>query len=255
MRLIAVVAAAVMALAAAAPALASATSLFHDGRFAEAATAGRAENTAASLILAGRATLVIASFDTVDRDQAKTLVNQADHDFDAALALAPGSEEAALMKAQSTGYRGKLMKSPGLTKETRQRIEAVLAKDPNNALAWSSLAGWHAGAVATVGKFLAATLLGASTKVALADFETGLAKDPKNPAQYAFYALSLLDLGGDNAPRAQALLQTLARLPARDAYEAQLKREAARVVPLLAAGDVAGARTLAKRLLPFGTLA
>lgn len=243
-----------LALLAAAPAFASAATLFHDGRFTEAATAGRAENTAASLIVAGRATLIAASFDTVERDRAKALVDAADHDFDAALALAPNSIDAALMKAQAVGYRGKLAKSPGLAKETRTRLEAVLARDPNNALAWSSLAGWHAGGVATLGKFLAGTVLGASTKVAVADFETALAKDPKNPMQYAFYGLTLLDLDTANAPRATQLLETVAKLPARDAYEGLLKRETAQVLPLLASGDVKGAQTLARRLLPFGKL-
>ncbi len=233
---------------------ASAATLFHDGKFAEAAALGRTENTLASLILAGRASLIVASFDTVDRDRAKALVEAADHDFDAALALAPGSEEAALMKAQSTGYRGKLMKSPGLAKETRVRMEAVLAKDPNYGLAWSSLAGWHAGAVTSVGKFVAGTLLGASAKTALADFETGLAKDPRNPVQYAFYALTLLDLSTDNGARATQLLRTLGALPARDAYEGLLKRETAPLLPLLTSGDVKGAQEQARRLLPFGKL-
>ena len=45
-----------VALLAAQPVFASAATLFHDGRFTEAATAGRAENTAASLVVAGRAT-------------------------------------------------------------------------------------------------------------------------------------------------------------------------------------------------------
>ena len=246
---------ALFALIAAAPALATAASLFHDGHFTEAATAGRAENTAASLVIAGHATLIEASFDTTDRDRAKALVDAAEHDFDAALAKEPGNVDAALMKAQAVGYRGKFAKSPGLAKETRTRLEAVLARDPNNALAWSSLAGWHAAGVAAVGKFLAGTVLGASTKVAVADFETALSKDPKNPVQYAFYGLTLLDLDAANAPRATQLLDTVQRLPARDAYEAMLKRATAQVLPLLASGDARGAQALARRLLPFGKLA
>ncbi len=244
-----------LALLAAQPAFAGAASLFHDGRFAEAATAGRAENTAASLVLAGRATMIIASFDTVDRDRAKALIDAADHDFDAALTLAPASAEAALMKAQSVGYRGKLSKSPGLAKDTKARIEAVLKRDPNDALAWASLGGWNAGAVTTLGKFLASTVLGASTKVAIADFETAVAKDPRNPIHPAFYGLTLLDLSTDNGARATQLLQTVQRLPARDAYENLLKRATAQVLPLLTSGDVKGAQTLARKLLPFGKLA
>ncbi|MBC7497468.1 MAG: hypothetical protein H7243_09940, partial [Sphingomonadaceae bacterium] len=45
------------------------------------------------------------------------------------------------------------------------------------------------------------------------------------------------------------------RLPARDAYENLLKRATAQVLPLLTSGDVKGAQTLARRLLPFGKLA
>lgn len=242
-------------LAAAVPAFASTATLFHDGKFTEAASAGRSEGSAAAFILAGRATMIVASFDTTDRERAKALIDAADHDFDAALAKDPTSADAALMKAQSVGYRGKLSKSPGLAKETRARIEAVLAREPNNALAWASLAGWHAGAVTTLGKFLAGTVLGASSKVAVADFETALAKDPKNPLHPAFYGLTLLDLSTDNGARALQLLQTVQRLPARDAYETLLKKTTAQVVPLLTAGDVKGAQALARRLLPFGKLA
>lgn len=244
-----------LALLAAQPALASTATLFRDGKFTEAAAAGQSENSAASLILAGRATLILASFDTTDRDRAKALIDNADHDFDAALAKEPNSLEAQLMKAQAVGYRGKLSKSPGLAKETRARIEAVLARDPNYGLAWASLGGWHAGAITTLGKFLAGTLLGASTKVAMADFDTALAKDPKNPVHPAFYGLTLLDLSTDNGARATQLLQIVARLPARDAYEGLLKRETAQVLPLLTSGDVKGAQAMARRLLPFGKLA
>jgi tetratricopeptide (TPR) repeat protein len=236
-------------------AVASAATLFHDGRFIEAAGAGRAEGTTASLVLAGRATLIVASFDTSDRERAKTLVDQADHDFDAALQLAPDNLDAQLQKATSVGYRAKLSKSPGLGKETRSRMEAVLARDPSNALAWASIGGWHAGAVATIGKFLAGTLLGANLRVAFADFDTALAKDPKNPATPAFYGLTLLDLGPENAPRALQVLQIATRNPARDAYEGLLKKAVVQVIPLLTAGDVKGAQTLARKLLPFGKLA
>ena len=245
---------ALLALFAAQPVLASAATLFHDGQFAQAAIAGRTENSAAALILAGRATLIVASFETTSHDKARDLVESADRDFDAALAKEPSDIEAELMKAQAVGYLGKLTKSPGLAKETRARLDAVLAKDPNNALAWASLAGWHAGAVSAVGKFLAGTLLGASTKTAIADFETALAKDPKTLVNPAFYALTLLDLSTENAPRASQLLQTVARLPARDAYEMLLKRETAQLLPLLASGDVKGAQALARKLLPFGKL-
>jgi len=244
-----------LALFAAQPALANTASLFREGKFVEASTAGQTENSAASLVLAGRAAMIVASFDTTDRDRARALIDNADRNFDAALAKEPNSLEAQLMKAQSVGYRGKLSKSPGLAKETKSRIEAVLARDPNYALAWASLAGWHSGVVTTLGRFVAGTVLGASTKVALADFDLAMTKDPRNPVHPAFFGQTLLDLSTDNGARATQLLQLVTRLPARDAYEALLKRETAQVLPLLAAGDIKGAQALARRLLPFGKLA
>lgn len=251
-RLIAVL---LMLFGAQAAAAATTADLFQTGKFVEAAAAGRAEGTAAALVLAGRATLIVASFDTTDKTRAKAMIDAADRDFDLALAKAPNSIEAQLQKATALGYRAKLSKSPGLAKETRARMEAVVARDPNYGLGWASLGGWHAGAVATLGRFIAGTVLGANPKTAIADFDLAMAKDPRNPVHPAFYGLTLLDLDTANAPRATELLKRVGQMPARDAYEALLKRSTAQVLPLLAAGDVKGAQSMARKLLPFGKLA
>ncbi|MGI4879198.1 MAG: hypothetical protein ACRYG4_17120 [Janthinobacterium lividum] len=233
---------------------ASAADLYRDGRFAEAAIAGRQEATAASLVISGKSTLTIAGFEVTDKARARAMIDQADHDFDAALAKAPNSIDAQLQKATAIGYKAKLTKSPGLAKDTRERFEAVIARDPNNALAWASMAGWHAGAVSTLGRFVAGAVLGATSKVAFADFETAMAKDPRSPVHPAFYALTLLDLGTENAPRATELLRLASRLQGRDAYENLLRRGATQVLVPLMADDLKGAQTLARRLLPFGKL-
>jgi len=286
---------ALLLLAAAGAASAASIDQFRSGHFAEAASQGRAESTPASLILAGRSELTVACFETTDAARALALVDAAEHDFDAALAKAPGSNEALLQKATAIGYRAKLTKSGGQAKEARRRFEAAVAREPNNALAWASVAGWHAGSVATLGKFLAGTVLGAKLDVAMKDFDTALAwasvagwhagsvatlgkflagtvlgakldvamkdfdtalaKDPHNPLNRVFYAFTLLDLDTDNAPRAAALLREADRLPPRDAIEALTKRGVAAVLPLLDHGDAKGARAMARRLLPFGTLA
>ena len=237
------------------PASATALDQFRDGHFAEAAAAGRSEATAASLILAGRSTLTIAGFETSDKAKAAALIDAAARDFDAALAKAPTNNEALLQKAMAIGYRAKLSKSPGLARETRQLMEAAVTREPNNGLAWASVAGWHAWAISTLGKFVAGTVLGANLGTAIKDFDTALTKDPRNPVHRVFYALTLLDLDSDNAPRAAALLREADKLPARDGYEAILKRGSAQVLPLLERGDVKAARLAARRLLPFGTLA
>ena len=246
---------ALLVLAAGGTASAASIDQFRSGHFAEAASLGRAEATPASLILAGRSSLTIACFETTDAGRALELVDAAEHDFDAALAKAPGNNEALLQKATAIGYRAKLTKSAGQAKEARRLFEAALARDPNNALAWASVAGWHAGSVATLGKFLASTVLGAKLDIAIKDFETALVKDPYNPLNRIFFALTLLDLDTDNAPRAAALLRNADKLPPRDGVETLTKRGIAQVLPLLERGDAKGARNVARRLLPFGTLA
>ena len=237
------------------PAGATAVDQFRDGRFAEAASSGRSEATAASLLLAGRATLVVAGFETTDKARALALVEAAEHDFDASLAKAPTNNDALLQKATAMGYRAKLTRSPGLAKQTRQLMEAAVARDPGNGLAWASVAGWHAASIATLGKFLAGTLVGASLDTALKDFDTALARDPKSVVHRVFFAFTLLDLDAGNSARAATLLREADRLPARDGYEALIKRGSAQVLPLLDRGDPKAARVMAKRLLPFGTLA
>lgn len=234
---------------------ATAAELYRDGEFAGAATAGRTEATAASLIVAGKSAIVIASFKTTDRQQALALVAAAEKDFDAALAKAPNNLEAQLQKATATGYTAKLTRSPSLAKQTKAMMEAVVARDPNYGLGWASIGGWHAGSITTLGRLIASTVLGASWSTALTDFDTALAKDPQNPVHPAFYALTLLDYDPATAPRATELLHLVARLPPRDAYETLLKKSSAQVLALLAAGDTRGAHKLAHQLLPFGKLA
>lgn len=246
---------ALLLLSIAGSAAAASADQFRAGHFAEAASQGRAESTAASLILAGRSTLTIACFETPDSARALQLVDVAERDFDAALAKAPGNNEALLQKATAIGYRAKLTKSGGQAKEARRLFEAAVAREPNNALAWASIAGWHAASVATLGKFIAGTVLGAKLDTALKDFDISLVKDPRNPLNRVFYAFTLLDLGTENASRAATLLREASGMTPRDGIEALTKRGVAEVLPLLDHGDVKAAREKARRLLPFGTFA
>ena len=150
-------------LLAASPALADAASAFRDGKWQAAVAAGRAEATPACLIIAARSQMAIAAWYTKDRSQALALVAEAEKDFDAALAKAPGNVDAQLQKAVAVGYRAKLTKSPGLAKDARRRFEAIRAAHPDNAIAWAAVGGWHAGAIATLGSFMASAVVGAKT--------------------------------------------------------------------------------------------
>ena len=125
---------------------------------------------------------------------------------------------------------------------------------PQDALAWAALGGWHGEAVATLGGFLASAALGAKKAEAIKAFDTALTKPGAGAVVPTYYAFTLLSLDAGNAARAQALLSQATRATPADAFEALLKRHAEQVLPLLQKKDVAGARALAKRLQPFGTL-
>ena len=244
------------ALLAGTPAFAAETAgaLFTLGRYAEAIKAGTAEATPAGLVAAGRARLQIASYSVTDKAQAKAMIRQSIGDFDAALAKNPNDLEAQLQKIIAQGYIAKLDRSPGGAKAMRRAIDEVLAKHPDNAVAWAALGGWNGGSIATLGSFIASTVMGASTSAMDKAFNKALTLDPRDPAHPAFYAITLLDISTDNAARAKALLQRAVALKPDDAFEVNLQASGAKVLAMLDKGDVKEAQVLARRLQPFGTV-
>jgi hypothetical protein len=242
------------ALAAPGPALADAALAFRDGKWPMVVKAGRAEATVPSLILSGRAQLVPAAYGTSDRAAAIEMVAAAERDFDAALAKAPNSPEAQFQKAVAIGFRAKLTKSPGLGKDARKRFETLRAAHPELAVGWAAVAGWHAGAIATLGNFMASTMLGAKPGEVDPGFTRAIKLDPTNPVHRAIYAITLMELDKGNAAKAQTTLEGIGQLPARDGYEALLRAQGIQLAAALKAGDAKAAQALAKRLQAFGTL-
>jgi tetratricopeptide (TPR) repeat protein len=238
----------------ASPAQADTASLFREGKFVEAAEAAMKERTPENLVLAARSVLAVAAYRTADKERAARLCDNAAQLADEALAKRPGYAPALLQKGIAIGYVAKLKRSPGLAKEARKLMDQARAAAPDDALAWAALGGWHGESVATLGSFVAGTVLGAKKADGVRAFETALTKDPKSPVTPTFYAFTLLSLDADNAPRARDLLAQAIRATPRDGFEALLKRQAEQVLPLLQKGDAAGARALAKRLGPFGTV-
>lgn len=246
----------IAALVAATPVVASADAAasFATGKWAQAAAEGRREGTPTSLILAGRATLTIAGYQIRDKEAAKAAITAAEKDFDSAIAKAPNNLEARTQKAIATGYRAKLDKSPGEGKSARDQMQAVLAKDPNYGLANAALGAWHGGAVATIGSFLASTLLGANRKDMDLYLGKAMQREPREIIHPVTYAFTLLDIGADTAPKATTLLRTAVSLPVRDAYDGINHKAARDVLALLEAKDVKGARALVKKLEPFNNV-
>ena len=224
------------------------------GRFAEAALAGRTSPTAQGRIAGGRATSTLAAFNTADKARARQMLLLAESDFAGALKLAPGNQEAILQQAITIGYRAKLEKAPGLAKQARAGIQAAIDKNPRDPLALAALGGWHGESVATLGSFIAGTALGAKKGEAIRYFERAMALNPQGPAVPTFYAFTLLALDADNAPKAKTLLARADKATAENGFDALLQHNARDVLALLAKGDTAGARAMAKRRSPLGAL-
>lgn len=228
--------------------------LFAAGNYREAAAQGRLADTADGYVLAGKATGTQAAFATTDKAVARVLLELAEDDFNRALEKSPGNFDALLQKAVVIGYRAKLDSNPGLAKQSRRNFEAILARYPNNPLANAALAGWHGESVATLGKFIAGTALGAKESEALRLYEKAAAMPGADPAVPFFYGVNLLTLSGDNAPKAKALLQRSLKVPASDGFEIALQKQARALLTVLEKGDIAAARTAAKRLAPLGSI-
>jgi hypothetical protein len=231
----------------------TAAEAFQQGRFAEAATAGRAEKSAQSLVIAGRSASTQAAFQTADKAKARQLFLAAEADFDAALALQPGHPDAQIQKAIAIGYRAKLENSPGLAKQARRNFDALLKRRPNDALVLGALGGWHGEAVATLGKFLAGTALGAKESEAIRFYEKAIAAPGADPAIPIFYASTLLGLSADNAPKARALLARSLKTPPADGFDALMQKNARAILAELEKGNIVAARATAKQLGPLGT--
>jgi hypothetical protein len=245
---------AALLLALASPATAAAIDEFRAGDWAGAVREGRTENTVDSLILSGRAQLAIAGYQTTDKTRALAVVAAAEADFDKALARAPTNVEAQLQKAIAIAYRAQLTKGIGLAKETRRRFEAIRTAHPGNSLVWGALGGWHGGAVATVGSFLAGTALGAKKSEMERCYAQALKLAPGLPSTRVFFAITLLDLDAGNATRAAGLLKGLESLPVQDGFEALLKRQGLELAAVLAKGDAAAAQATARELKAFSRI-
>jgi hypothetical protein len=116
------------------------------------------------------------------------------------------------------------------------------------------MGGWHGESVATLGKFIAGTALGAKEAESLRFYEKAIAAPGADPAVPVFYATTLLNLSEGNAAKAKALLQRAARAKAGDGFERLMQQHARAILAPLEKGDVAAAQTQATRLGPLGTL-
>lgn len=210
--------------------------------------------TAPATAATPRETLTRAAFATTDKAQALVLIQQAIDETNADLARTPGDKEARLQRALGTGYRGQLKRSPGDAKATRDMLVALAAAYPRDAEVQVALAGWHLTAVSDLGAFLARTLLGASRDTGFAALDRALALGGNRAFFPAYAALIRTRIDPSDTKTPLALAERASAAAAPTAVDRILQRAAQRLAVPLHAGDGDGASSLAKQLLPFGTV-
>jgi hypothetical protein len=201
-----------------------------------------------------REDLIRAAFVIHDKGQALALVNQAIADSQSILAQSPGDREARLQQALGIGYRGQLKRSPGDAKSAHGLLEALAQSDPRDPEAQVAVAGWHLTAVGDLGNFLAHALLGADRAAGMAALDKAVTLGGNRAFFAGYAALIRIKLDSSDTATPLRLAQRAASEPAPGPIDRVMQRAAQRILPMLQAGDGAGASKLAKQLLPFGTL-
>ncbi len=201
-----------------------------------------------------REILTNAAFNARTRDQAETAVAAALAQANGTLARAPNDREAQLQRAIATGYRAKLKKGLADAKEARRLMELLVAADPRNAEARAALAGWHLDAVASVGPFMARTMLGARKADGIAGLDVAMRLGGNRALFPAMAALTRIQIDKGDAAAVRALAERAVAAPAPTPLDRIMQRNATLLLVPLRQGDGRAAQALANRLMPFGRL-
>lgn len=234
------------------PDFAAAQAAFDAGNFARAADLARDLKTAKGDALASRAESVRGEFDAEGDDRLKRY-EAALADGRRALARDPQSAEAHLAIAISLGLaarnEGRMAAHfAGIGREARLHIDKALELAPENAWAWAALGGWNIE-IAYDGGVIGRMVYGASIATGVDAYERALVLAPRNMSIAWQYAFQLAGLGGENLPRANALLTDIIRRKPATALEGLLRASAQELKDALDRGDKAAlAGILAFRL-------
>jgi len=200
--------------------LAQANTLYDHGAMLKAAELARGIGTADGYVLASQATLVAAVYQKPRPDIA--LLHQAAEDARAALALEPDHVGALLRLALAIGYIAETdpiaAHFEGLAHEGKALLDRALALAPSSAWAHGMLGVWHLRLVKHAGPLLAQSLYDASLDRGRAQCTEAASLAPDDLVIRFGCAISLLEANPRRyADEAAAILDTVTRLPAKDA--------------------------------------
>jgi len=201
----------------------SARATFEQGNFVAAAEEARAMETSDGLAFAARALLVHADLVAVS-DERLPLIEQAEEDARAAIALAPDYAEGHLQLAVALGFKARLegrltAHAEGYADEARAHLDYVAAREPDNPWLLALLGGWHLE-ISEAGGFLGRAIYGAEVGAGVEAYDQALALKPDDLLIVYQCALQLAALGEEPlTTRAMALLQQAVLPDQPDALE------------------------------------
>lgn len=227
------------------PALAAdpVSTLYVDGKYAEAQKAGEASGTAPALALAARAALADA---TLRDAPCMACLKRAEADARAAIAADPALSDPQVWLAASLGYQARIVgvlqaRWHDLPEQAKLALDAAVQDDPKNPFAVSALGGWNIEVVRGGGAYLAQMLFGATEADGLALFDRAVKLAPGNVAVRYQIALAL---AGYNLDRYRARvadeLEAAIRATPQTAYEKSIQGRAIELSALLKKNDRIG---------------
>ena len=202
-----------------------------EGRFLDAARMGEGLGTSDGLALAAQSLSAHAHYIAKDSEK-RPLLERAIQLAEKSVLLDPANAEAHLQLAGAIGRHAQAIGAfkavgQGLAEKIRESTEKALEADPEMALAYISLGRWNAEIIGAAGSLMARILYGARKKDAIAAFERALELAPDDKVVLLEYALGMLALDRiKHREKARGLLLRLIELPASNAYEQLVHKQA-----------------------------
>lgn len=224
--------------------------LFTEGRFVEAETAGAARNDADGLAIAARAALA----DAVMHDEpCLDCLKQAADLARRAIATDPKRPEAHIYLAVALGYEARIIgdlaaQSRGFAREGQKELTLALDADPNDPWALAGMGSWNIEIVRGAGPALARWVFDASLETGEDLYARAFAQAPDNLVLRYQYALALAGLDLDiHRQEAQTELARTVAIAPTSAYERFVYDRAKELLDTLDRGDLAEAKRLIRR--------
>lgn len=214
---------------------------YEHGDFRKAAENAAGAGTAQSLAYAARAVLAEAELNTPPEERA-ALIEEAVAYARAAVAMDEGLIEARLQLVAALGVQSRFHEGfdahfAGLPAETRDHLDYILEREPDNALAHALYGCWHL-IVRRKGGTFGSAIYGASVEKGVDYLERAMELDPDDALityQYALQLAALRDEAHD--ARIETALARLRKMEADDAAETLVLARAADLELAMASGE------------------